>query len=175
MFEVGWTEILVIAIVALIVFPTKDLPRLLRTVGQLVGKARRMAGDMQAQFNQALREAEREADLSDLKNSIQNANPLTDIKKTLDPVRTFGDDLKKSVTAPIPPQAAESAPAPTPTDTPAPTDASLPAAAETPVDGPAPVEVARPAETPPPAGTEKPVEGRAPEASSSDGKEGSAA
>ena len=105
MFEVGWTEILVIAIVALIVFPTKDLPRLLRTVGQLVGKARRMAGDMQAQFNQALREAEREADIADLKTTVQNANPLTDLKKTFDPVRSFGDDLKKSVTAPIPPKA----------------------------------------------------------------------
>jgi len=104
MFEVGWSEILVIAIVALIVFPTKDLPRLLRTVGQLVGKARRMAGDMQSQFNQALREAERQADLDGVKAGIQNANPLTDLKKTLDPVRTFSEDLKKSVTAPIPPK-----------------------------------------------------------------------
>ena len=104
MFEVGWTEILVIAIVALIVFPTKDLPRLLRTVGQLVGKARRMAGDMQSQFNQALREAEREADLGDVKSGITSANPLADLKKTLDPVRSFGEDLKKSVMAPIPPK-----------------------------------------------------------------------
>jgi len=104
MFEVGWSEILVIAIVALIVFPTKDLPRLLRTVGQLVGKARRMAGDMQSQFNQALREAERQANLDELKGDIKSANPLTDLKKTLDPVLTFSEDLKKSVTAPIPPK-----------------------------------------------------------------------
>ncbi len=138
MFEVGWTEILVIAIVALIVFPTKDLPRLLRTVGQLVGKARRMAGDMQAQFNQALREAEREADLTDLKNSVQNANPLTDLKKTFDPVRTLGDDLKKSVTAPIPPKAIEpvAAPASSP-ETPLPDETPLPSAAEMPVEEPA--------------------------------------
>ncbi|WP_051228367.1 Sec-independent protein translocase protein TatB [Pleomorphomonas oryzae] len=161
MFEVGWSEILVIAIVALIVFPTKDLPRLLRTVGQLVGKARRMAGDMQAQFNQALREAEREADLADLKNSVQNANPLTDLKKTFDPVRNLGDDLKKSVTAPIPPKAVES--------TPVPADASLPAAAETPVDGPKPTEAHHPI------GAEKSVEGQAPEAPASGGKDGGAA
>lgn len=127
MFEVGWTEILVIAIVALIVFPTKDLPRLLRTVGQLVGKARRMAGDMQSQFNQALREAERQADLDDLKGDIKNANPLTDLKKTLDPVRTFGEDIKKSVTTPIEPKPAEAAPVPA-ADAPAPV-----AAPETPV------------------------------------------
>lgn len=169
MFEVGWTEILVIAIVALIVFPTKDLPRLLRTVGQLVGKARRMAGDMQSQFNQALREAEREADLADLKNSVQNANPLTDLKKTFDPVRTFGDDLKKTVAAPIPPKAVESA------ATPVPTDASLPAATETPVDGPAPTDALHSAEASPPAGTEKPVDEHASGASASAGKDGGAA
>lgn len=167
MFEVGWSEILVIAIVALIVFPTKDLPRLLRTVGQLVGKARRMAGDMQAQFNQALREAEREADLADLKNSVQNANPLTDLKKTFDPVRNLGDDLKKSMTTPIAPKAVES--------TPVPTDASLPAAAETPVDGPVPTETQHPIETSPPVEAEKSVEVRAPEAPASGGKDGGAA
>ena len=167
MFEVGWSEILVIAIVALIVFPTKDLPRLLRTVGQLVGKARRMAGDMQAQFNQALREAEREADLADIKNSVQNANPLTDLKKTLDPVRNLGDDLKKSVTAPIPPKAVES--------TPVPTDASLPAAVQTPVDGPAPTEAHHPVEASPPVKAEKSVDVKAPEAPASGGKDGGVA
>jgi len=166
MFEVGWTEILVIAIVALIVFPTKDLPRLLRTVGQLVGKARRMAGDMQSQFSQALREAEREADLTDLKNSVQNANPLTDLKKTFDPVRSFGDDLKKTVAASIPPKAVESA------ATPVTTDASLPA---TPVDGPVPTEAHRPTEASPPAGPEKPVDERASGTSASAGKDGGAA
>jgi sec-independent protein translocase protein TatB len=137
MFEVGWTEILVIAIVALIVFPTKDLPRLLRTVGQMVGKARRMAGDMQAQFNQALREAEREADLADLKSSVQNVNPLTDLKKTLDPVRTLGNDLKKSMTAPIPPKVAEPAITPTPAETSASPEIEPPAATEPPVVKPA--------------------------------------
>lgn len=169
MFEVGWTEILVIAIVALIVFPTKDLPRLLRTVGQLVGKARRMAGDMQSQFNQALREAEREADLADLKNSVQNANPLTDLKKAFDPVRTLGDDLKKTVTTSIPPNAVES------TATPVPTDASLPAATATPVDGPVPTEAHHPTEVSPPVGPEKPVDERTSGASAPAGKDGGAA
>ena len=151
MFEVGWSEILVIAIVALIVFPTKDLPRLLRTVGQLVGKARRMAGDMQAQFSQALREAEREVDVTDLKSSVQNANPLNDLRKTFDPVRTLGDDLKKSVTTPIPPKVAESAVAAAATE--------------------APLLV----ETPLSAGVETPAEGSAAESPASGGKDGSAA
>ena len=148
MFEIGWTEILVIAIVALIVFPTKDLPRLLRTVGQMVGKARRMAGDMQAQFSQALREAEREADLSDIKSSVQNANPLTDLKKTFDPVRNFGDDLKKSVMAPTPPKTDTSIPHPDSTN-------SLPSAVEAPVGSEGSAEAASPAGMVSPADTEK--------------------
>lgn len=134
MFEVGWSEILVIAIVALIVFPTKDLPRLLRTVGQLVGKARRMAGDMQSQFNQALREAERQADLDDIKSGVQNANPLTDLKKTLDPVRSFGEDLKKSVTTPIPPKAPAEQPAATAEQPSVPAEAAVPAEATRPAE-----------------------------------------
>ena len=170
MFEVGWTEILVIAIVALIVFPTKDLPRLLRTVGQLVGKARRMAGDMQAQFNQALREADREADIADLKATVQNANPLTDLKKTFDPVRNFGDDLKKSVTAPISSQAVESTPAA------ASADASPETVAETPVVASAPIDTARPVEPSIPVEAATPAERKAPEISAAGGsKDGSAA
>lgn len=161
MFEVGWSEILVIAIVALIVFPTKDLPRLLRTVGQLVGKARRMAGDMQAQFNQALREAEREADLADLKNSVQNANPLTDLKKTLDPVRTLGDDLKKSMTTPIAPKPVESAETPV---------VAAPVTSSTPAEEAAPVHV-EPAATTKPATEPTSTETKAPEVSGSAGKD----
>ncbi len=148
MFDIGWTEILVIAIVALIVFPTKDLPRLLRTVGQMVGKARRMAGDMQAQFSQALREAEREADLSDIKSSVQSANPLTDLKKTFDPVRNFGDDLKKSVMAPIPPKTDTSTPRPDSTD-------SLPSAVEAPIGSEGSAAAASPVEMASPTDAEK--------------------
>ncbi|MCM5556162.1 Sec-independent protein translocase protein TatB [Pleomorphomonas sp. JP5] len=169
MFEVGWTEILMIAIVALIVFPTKDLPRLLRTVGQVVGKARRMAGDMQAQFGQALREAEREADLSDIKSSIQNANPLTDLKKTFDPVRTLGDDLKKSMTAPIPPKSDESSASPSLVDTPP------KATAEEGVDASVPTESLPPTEASQTANAEQPVGERASGTAASDEKSGSVA
>lgn len=163
MFEVGWSEILVIAIVALIVFPTKDLPRLLRTVGQLVGKARRMAGDMQAQFNQALREAEREADLADLKSSVQNANPLTDLKKTLYPVRTLGDDLKKSMTSPIAPKEVEVAETPV--------IAAAPAVSATSVEQAVPVD-AHSVQTPAPVAGQASTETKAPEVSGSAGKDG---
>ncbi len=151
MFEVGWSEILVIAIVALIVFPTEDLPKLLRTAGQVVGRLRRMAGDFQAQMNTVIREAEREIENSDVKEGLSIANPLTDLKKTLDPIRSIGDDLKRSVTmaatAPTtdaaPPRPADPAHTePTPAIEPAPVAEPVPVvAAETPVE-----PVAAPAE-----------------------------
>ena len=66
MFDIGWTEFLVIGVVALVVIGPKELPRVLRTMGQGVRKLRHMAGEFQGQFNEALREAE----LSDLKDSV---------------------------------------------------------------------------------------------------------
>ncbi|MCK0208380.1 Sec-independent protein translocase protein TatB [Starkeya koreensis] len=96
MFDIGWSELLVVGVVALVVIGPKELPRVLRTVGQGVNKLRRMAGEFQGQFNEALREAELtdlkdsvsglKNDLSglasDARNSISNAlptNPLQDI------------------------------------------------------------------------------------------------
>ncbi|WP_428030354.1 Sec-independent protein translocase protein TatB [Ancylobacter sp.] len=74
MFDIGWTELLVIGVVALVVIGPNELPRVLRTVGQSVRKLRRMAGEFQGQFNEALREAE----LSDLKDSVSGLkNDLT--------------------------------------------------------------------------------------------------
>jgi sec-independent protein translocase protein TatB len=58
LFDVGWTEIVVIACVAIIVVGPKDLPRVLRTVGKTVGNLRRLAGDFQKQFDDALKDAE---------------------------------------------------------------------------------------------------------------------
>ena len=58
MFEVGWTEMLVIAVVMIVVVGPKDLPRMLRTIGKMTAKMRSMAGDFQKQFNDALKEAD---------------------------------------------------------------------------------------------------------------------
>ena len=58
MFEIGWSELLVIAVVAIIVVGPKDLPRMMRTLGSYAGKLRRMAADFQRQFDDAMREAE---------------------------------------------------------------------------------------------------------------------
>jgi len=58
MFDIGWSELLVIAVVAIIVVGPKELPRLMRTFGHYVGKLRRMAADFQRQFEEAVRDSE---------------------------------------------------------------------------------------------------------------------
>lgn len=60
MFDIGWSELLVIAVVAIVVVGPKDLPRLMRTFGHYAGKLRRMATDFQTQFEQAMSDAELE-------------------------------------------------------------------------------------------------------------------
>ena len=73
MFDIGWSELLVIGMLALIVVGPKELPGLLRTIGQYVGKARSVARE----FQRSMDEAARQADIDELK----------DVKKSLDEVR----------------------------------------------------------------------------------------
>lgn len=58
MLDIGWSELLVIAIVAIVVVGPKDLPRLMRTFGVYAGKLRRTAADFQRQFREAMAESE---------------------------------------------------------------------------------------------------------------------
>jgi len=70
MFDIGSGELVVIGVVALIAIGPKELPGVLRTVGQWVARARRMAGEFQSQFNEAMREAE----MADLKKSFDEVS-----------------------------------------------------------------------------------------------------
>ncbi|WP_181706913.1 Sec-independent protein translocase protein TatB [Chthonobacter rhizosphaerae] len=163
MFEIGWSEIFLIAIVAIVVVGPKDLPRLLRTVGRFIGQARRLAGDFQSQFNAALREAEREVDLLETKKAVQSINPFDEVKTALDPIRSIGDSLKADLAAvdsssdQAEPEAAEpaktghAAPIPgTPAD-PAPAVAPAPAASAQPAPAAAQPAAAPAQPTPAPA------------------------
>ena len=58
MFDIGWSELLVIGVVAVVVVGPKELPRLMRTFGHYTGKIRAMASDFQRQFDEAVRETE---------------------------------------------------------------------------------------------------------------------
>ena len=82
MFDIGWSEILVIAVVAIVVIGPKDLPRAMRAVGRWSGKIKRMAREFQSQFNEAIREAE----LDEVKKQvteIANIDPMADLKNDL--------------------------------------------------------------------------------------------
>jgi sec-independent protein translocase protein TatB len=84
MFGIGWSEFVVIGVVALIAIGPKELPGVLRMVGQTVGKIRRMANEFQGQFQEAMREAEMadvRKELDDLTKSatdIGNLDPVAD-------------------------------------------------------------------------------------------------
>ncbi len=111
MFEIGWTEMLVIAVVMIVVVGPKDLPKMLRTFGKTTAKLRSMAGDFQKQFNEALKEAE----LDDVKKSVdslRSMNPATQIKKQLNPFEKAAADVRAGVdaaTKPKPPAPADPA------------------------------------------------------------------
>ena len=68
MLDFGAGELVVIGVVALVAIGPKELPGVLRTVGQVVGRMRRMASDFQSQFNDALRDAE----LAEARNAIED-------------------------------------------------------------------------------------------------------
>jgi len=94
MFDIGWSEFLVIGVVALLVIGPKELPATLRTVGHWVGKIRRMAGEFQDQFREALREAE----VEELRKQFDDAG--RDISKAaggyagFDPINTIRKELE---------------------------------------------------------------------------------
>jgi sec-independent protein translocase protein TatB len=97
MFDIGWSELLLIGVVALVVIGPKELPGVLRTLGQWMRKVRGMAADFQNQFQEAMREAE----MDDLKKQVDAAaseftsfDPLGDVKKN---VEAMGRDFETSL------------------------------------------------------------------------------
>src|SRR5882757_7216493 len=115
MFGLGWGEMVVIGIVALIAIGPKELPTVLRTIGHWMGKVRRMANEFQGQFQEALREAE----LTDLKKhaddiatDISNFDPMKDTQKEMEKAFEFDDPLKDLDTS-LEPKPAEALPAET--------------------------------------------------------------
>lgn len=76
MFDVSWSELLVIIVVALVVVGPKDLPRLMRTAGQWAGRARAMADQFRRSFDDMAREAELHelrAEVTKLQNDAINS------------------------------------------------------------------------------------------------------
>ncbi len=96
MFDISWTEFVLIGIVALIVIGPKELPGVLRTLGQYTRKVRGMAAEFQNQFQEAMREAE----MGDLKKQVdemahdfKSYDPLKDVRSD---VEAMGKDIERS-------------------------------------------------------------------------------
>src|SRR5579859_3335434 len=111
MFDIGWSEFAVIAVVALIAIGPKELPGVLRMVGQWVAKARKMAGEFQGQFQEAMREAE----MADLKKSFDevkeaatgfaSGNVMTSLEKDVSAALSIDDKPAATAEAAAAPEA----------------------------------------------------------------------
>jgi sec-independent protein translocase protein TatB len=97
MFEIAWSKLMLIGVVALIVIGPKDLPAVLRTLGETIAKLRRMADEFRGQFNEAMREAELDAikkDIGDIGETVRSATS-TDFN----PISTIREEIKGAVEA----------------------------------------------------------------------------
>jgi len=134
MFDLAWSEIALIGVVALIVIGPKDLPGAIRGVAQMLGKARRMAGEFQTHVDEMVREAkldEVKREIDQFKTNVQNevykATQVDELKRDIvDPLKDTMRDLER------------------PFDQPAP---AATAAAATPADGTVPAPTPEPAST----------------------------
>src|SRR5262249_5891751 len=90
MFDISWGELLLIGVVTLVFIGPKELPTVLRTLGQWTAKLRRMAADFQNQFHEAMREAE----LDDLKKSVDDLTTQAQSYAHFDPVSEVRKELE---------------------------------------------------------------------------------
>jgi len=142
MFDIGWSEFALIAVVALIAIGPKELPGVLRTVGQWMGKARKMAAEFQGQFQEAMREAE----MADLKKSFDevreaasgftSGNLMTSLEKDVSGALRI-DDVDKPAAAATDTPATPNLDAPSNVDAPATPNADAPVT-PTPPEAPIP-------------------------------------
>jgi sec-independent protein translocase protein TatB len=140
MFDIGWSEMAVILMVALIVIGPKDLPRVARTIGKWTGKARAMARE----FQRSLDDMAREAELQDIKAEMDKLS-RTDVRHRIEETIDPEGELRRDLGAPVGKPARKKKPAEA---------TAIPPLAAT---SPAPVAAAAAAE-PPPSGATDPGE-----------------
>ncbi len=99
MFDIGWSEMVFVAVIAVLVIGPKDLPRAIATIGKYIRKARGLARDFQSGIDDLAKEAE----LDDLKKDIQggaNFDLKKQIEDAVDPTGDFDgmfDDIKPEI------------------------------------------------------------------------------
>ena len=95
MFDISWGKLVIIGVVALLVIGPKELPAVLRQLGQWMTKIRRMASEFQGQFQEAMREAE----MADLKKQFDETT--SSIKSTLRYRPSIKNELEKMIQDPM--------------------------------------------------------------------------
>ena len=146
MFDINWSELVVIGVVALIVIGPKELPAVLRAIGQWTTKIRRMAGEFQSQFQEAMREAE----MADLKKQVDELGDAAKGVTNFDPL-DFSEATKWEPKSESKPESKPEQPSPAASETAATAAVATPADTEHgAVAEHASVPNAAPAENPPP-------------------------
>ena len=140
LFDIGWPELMLIGIVALVVIGPKDLPRALRVAGFWVRKARTLSREFQGSIDQMIREAELEEVRQDLKKATE-FDLEKEIRTAVDPTGELAESIK-------PPEVPDYFEEP---------GAATPAVAEEPPALPAPAGAALPEPTPPAEDAPEPV------------------
>jgi sec-independent protein translocase protein TatB len=133
MFDIGWSELVVIGVVALIAIGPKELPGVLRAIGQWTGKIRRMAGEFQGQFQEAMREAE----MSDVKKQVDQLTGTVKDYSNFDPLA----EAQKQIDT-----ALSDKPADKPAETASAVSTEMPPIQNPPIDVPPPEQIPQPSE-----------------------------
>jgi len=118
-FDIAWSELALIGAVALIVNVPKDLPRVMRTLGQWTRRARAMAAEFQRNLDEMMREAE----LDEIRREVEKVSPAefkSNLEKLVD-AKSIEEAVKVEEPVMTPAPTIAPAPAPEPTSTPAPT------------------------------------------------------
>jgi sec-independent protein translocase protein TatB len=133
MFDFAWSEIALIAAVALIAIGPKDMPVAIRTVTSMIKKARRMASEFQTHVDEMVREANLDEVRSQI-NEIRNFDVRTHVEKAIDPdgslnstFKTSLDDTPTQTVDPLPEVIVSEPPPPVVAEEPEEEDPSVPA------------------------------------------------
>jgi len=93
LFDIGWPELMLIGVIALVVIGPKDLPRALRVAGFWVRKARTLSREFQSSIDQMIREAELDEVREDLKKAAE-FDLEKEIRSTVDPTGELAESIK---------------------------------------------------------------------------------
>ena len=96
LFDIGWSELLLIGVVALIFIGPKDLPRALRIAGYWVGRASTLSREFQSSVDQMIREAE----LEEMREQLKRATEFDiekEFNKTIDPDGKLAESIRPDI------------------------------------------------------------------------------